>query len=117
MGGESNEVVIKFVKIYIGNFEIVGLGGSWYGMMVQVVGVQYCYGCKGYGFNMLGMLVLLVLNKFWFLFYYDGVYDWEKEMMYGWVMIDMQFCGLLVVCIVECIQLFVGIYVFLLGYF
>jgi 4-aminobutyrate aminotransferase-like enzyme len=115
-GGESNEAAIKLAKTYTGNFEIVGLGGSWHGMTAQAVGAQYRYGRKGHGPNMPGMLALPAPNKLRSPFYHDGVYDWEKEMMHGWAMIDMQSCGSLAACIVECIQSSAGIHVLPPGY-
>jgi 4-aminobutyrate aminotransferase-like enzyme len=46
----------------------------------------------------------------------DGSYDWEAEMEYGWRMIDMQSCGSLAACIVECIQSSGGMHVLPPGY-
>lgn len=46
----------------------------------------------------------------------DGAYDWEAEMEYGWRMIDMQSCGSLAACIVECIQSSASMHVLPKGY-
>ncbi|KAJ6141004.1 hypothetical protein N7497_011897 [Penicillium chrysogenum] len=96
-GGESNEAAIKMAKIYTGKFEIVGLGGQ--------------------GPLMPGMLMLPPPNAYRSIFRRaDGSYDWEAEMEYGWRMIDMQSCGSLAACIVECIQSSAGMHVLPPGY-
>ncbi|KAF2160649.1 hypothetical protein M409DRAFT_70379 [Zasmidium cellare ATCC 36951] len=116
-GGESNEAAIKLAKMFTGKFEIVGLGASWHGMTAQALGVQYRYGRKGYGPNMPGMFALPAPNAYRSTFRtLDGGHDWEAEMMHGWAMIDMQSCGSLAACIVECIQSSAGIHVLPAGY-
>ncbi|KAF4333051.1 2 2-dialkylglycine decarboxylase (pyruvate) [Fusarium beomiforme] len=116
-GGESNEAAIKLAKVFTGKFEVVGLGASWHGMTAQALGVQYRYGRKGHGPNMPGMFALPAPNSYRSIFrHHDGSHDWEKEMMHGWSMIDMQSCGSLAACIVECIQSSAGIHVLPPGY-
>ncbi|KAJ5044281.1 hypothetical protein NUH16_001082 [Penicillium rubens] len=116
-GGESNEAAIKTAKIYTGKFEIVGLGGSWHGVTAQALGAQYHFGRKGQGPLMPGMLMLPPPNAYRSIFRRaDGSYDWEAEMEYGWRMIDMQSCGSLAACIVECIQSSAGMHVLPPGY-
>jgi 4-aminobutyrate aminotransferase-like enzyme len=116
-GGESNEAAIKLAKVFTGKFEIVGLGASWHGMTAQALGVQYRYGRKGHGPNMPGMFALPAPNSYRSIFRNnDGSHDWEKEMIHGWSMIDMQSCGSLAACIVECIQSSAGIHVLPPGY-
>ncbi|CAH0046892.1 unnamed protein product [Clonostachys solani] len=116
-GGESNEAAIKLAKTYTGKFEVIGLGASWHGMTAQAQGVQYRYGRKGHGPNMPGMFALPAPNSYRSTFRKpDGSHDWESEMMYGWAMIDMQSCGSLAACIVECIQSSAGIHVLPEGY-
>ncbi|CAP98653.1 hypothetical protein E8E15_010503 [Penicillium rubens] len=116
-GGESNEAAIKMAKIYTGKFEIVGLGGSWHGVTAQALGAQYHFGRKGQGPLMPGMLMLPPPNAYRSIFRRaDGSYDWEAEMEYGWRMIDMQSCGSLAACIVECIQSSAGMHVLPPGY-
>lgn len=116
-GGESNEAAIKMAKTYTGKFEIVGLGASWHGMTAQALGAQYRYGRKGHGPTMPGMFALPAPNAYRSVFRHsDGSYDWEKEMMHGWAMIDMQSCGSLAACIVECIQSSAGIHPLPAGY-
>ena len=103
-GGESNEAAIKMAKIFTGKFEIVGLGASWHGMTVQAVGSQYHWGRKGHGPLMPGMLMLPAPNSYRSVFRnLDGSYDWETELEHGFRIIDMQSCGSLAACIVECI--------------
>jgi 4-aminobutyrate aminotransferase-like enzyme len=46
----------------------------------------------------------------------DGSYDWEAELDYDWRMIDLQSCGSLAACIVECIQSSAGMHVLPDGY-
>lgn len=64
-----------------------------------------------------GMLMLPPPNAYRSIFRRpDGSYDWEAEMEYGWRMIDMQSCGSLAACIVECIQSSAGMHVLPPGY-
>ncbi|KOS37088.1 hypothetical protein ACN38_g12142 [Penicillium nordicum] len=117
IGGESNEAAIKMAKVYTGKFEIVGLGGSWHGVTAQALGAQYHFGRKGQGPVMPGMLMLPSPNAYRSIFRRpDGSYDWETEMEYGWRMVDMQSCGSLAACIVECIQSSAGMHVLPPGY-
>ncbi|CAG7977244.1 unnamed protein product [Penicillium olsonii] len=116
-GGESNEAAIKMAKVYTGKFEIVGLGASWHGVTAQALGAQYHFGRKGQGPLMPGMLMLPPPNAYRSIFRHsDGSYDWRAEMEYGWRMIDMQSCGSLAACIVECIQSSGGMHVLPAGY-
>ncbi|KAH8170142.1 aminotransferase class-III domain-containing protein [Sarocladium implicatum] len=116
-GGESNEAAIKLAKMYTGKFEIIGLGRSWHGMTASALGAQYRFGRKGYGPNMPGMFALPAPDAYRSTFrHLDGSYDWETEMMHGWKMVDMQSCGSLAACIVECIQSSAGIHVLPKGY-
>ncbi|KAJ5771726.1 hypothetical protein N7520_002255 [Penicillium odoratum] len=116
-GGESNEAAIKMAKTYTGKFEIVGLGGSWHGVTAQALGTQYHFGRKGQGPLMPGMLMLPAPNAYRSVFrHLDGSYDWEAELEYGWNMVDMQSCGSLAACIVECIQSSAGMHVLPPGY-
>ncbi|KAJ5611261.1 hypothetical protein N7510_007980 [Penicillium lagena] len=116
-GGESNEAAIKLAKVYTGRFEIVGLGASWHGVTAQALGTQYHFGRKGQGPLMPGMLMLPPPNGYRSVFRKpDGSYDWDAELEYGWRMIDMQSCGSLAACIVECIQSSGGMHVLPSGY-
>ncbi|KAJ5463196.1 Pyridoxal phosphate-dependent transferasemajor regionsubdomain 2 [Penicillium sp. IBT 31633x] len=116
-GGESNEAAIKMAKVYTGKFEVVGLGASWHGVTAQALGAQYHFGRKGQGPLMPGMLMLPPPNAYRSVFRRpDGSYDWEAELEYGWRMIDMQSCGSLAACIVECIQSSAGMHVLPPGY-
>ena len=116
-GGESNEAAIKLAKTYTGKFEVVGLGASWHGMTAQAQGAQYHFGRKGHGPTMPGMLMLPSPNAYRSVFRRaDGSYDWEAELEYGWRMVDMQSCGSLAACIVECIQSSGGMHVLPPGY-
>jgi 4-aminobutyrate aminotransferase-like enzyme len=116
-GGESNEAAIKMAKVYTGKFEVVGLGASWHGMTAQAVGSQYHFGRKGHGPIMPGLYMLPAPNAYRSVFRNpDGSYDWESELDYGWRMIDMQSCGSLAACIVECIQSSGGMHVLPEGY-
>lgn len=116
-GGESNEAAIKMAKVYTGNFEIVGLGASWHGMTASALGAQYHFGRKGQGPVMPGMHMLPPPNAYRSIFRNaDGSYDWEKELDYGWSLIDRASCGSLAACIVECIQSSAGMHVLPTGY-
>ena len=48
-GAESNEAAIKMAKLYTGNYEIVGLAGSWHGMTSGATAATFHSGRKGYG--------------------------------------------------------------------
>lgn len=116
-GGESNEAAIKLAKVYTGKFEVVGLGASWHGVTAQAVGAQFHFGRRGHGPLMPGSLMLPAPNAYRSSFRnQDGSYDWEAELDYGWRMIDMQSCGSLACCIVECIQSSGGMHVLPPGY-
>lgn len=116
-GGESNEAAIKMAKIYTGKFEVVGLGASWHGVTAQALGTQYHFGRKGQGPLMPGMHMLPPPNAYRSIFRNpDGTYDWEKELDYGWELIDRASCGSLAACIVECIQSSAGMHVLPTGY-
>ena len=115
-GGESNEAAIKMAKVYTGKFEIVGLGASWHGMTAAALGAQYHFGRKGSPV-MPGMHMLPPPNAYRSIFRNaDGSYDWEKELDYGWSLIDRASCGSLAACIVECIQSSAGMHVLPAGY-
>lgn len=116
-GGESNEAAIKMAKIYTGKFEIVGLGSSWHGVTGQALSSQYHFGRKGQGPLMPGQHMLPPPNTYRSIFRNaDGSYDWEKELDYGWDLIDRASCGSLAACIVECIQSSAGMHVLPPGY-
>ncbi|KAK5995232.1 2,2-dialkylglycine decarboxylase [Cladobotryum mycophilum] len=116
-GGESNEAAIKMAKVYTGKFEIVGLAASWHGMTGQALGAQYHFGRKGQGPMIPGQFMLPAPNAYRSEFRKpDGSYDWEAELNYGWRMIDLQSCGSLAACIVECIQSSGGMHVLPPGY-
>ncbi|OAA79295.1 Aminotransferase class-III [Akanthomyces lecanii RCEF 1005] len=116
-GGESNEAAIKLAKVYTGNFEVVGLGASWHGVTAQAVGAQFHFGRSGHGPLMPGTMMLPAPNAYRSVFRNnDGSYDWEAELDYGWRMIDLQSCGSLACCIVECIQSSGGMHVLPSGY-
>ena len=116
-GGESNEAAIKLAKVYTGKFEVVGLGASWHGMTGQAQGAQYHFGRRGHGPLMPGMHMLPAPNAFRSIFRKpDGSYDWEAELEHGWQMVDLQSCGSLAACIVECIQSSAGMHVLPAGY-
>ncbi|KAM3500369.1 hypothetical protein MY10362_006467 [Beauveria mimosiformis] len=117
-GGESNEAAIKLAKVCTGKFEVVGLGASWHGVTAQAVGAQFHFGRSGHGPLMPGTMMLPAPDGYRSVFRNadDGSYDWEAELDYGWRMIDLQSCGSLACCIVECIQSSGGMHVLPPGY-
>ncbi|KAK3312529.1 2,2-dialkylglycine decarboxylase [Apodospora peruviana] len=118
-GGESNEAAIKMAKVYTGKFEIVGVGGSWHGVTAQALGAQYHFGRKGQGPLMPGMHMLPPPNAYrntGLFLTKEGGYDWERELDYGWQMVDHASCGSLAACIVECVQSSAGMHVLPEGY-
>jgi 2,2-dialkylglycine decarboxylase (pyruvate) len=48
-GGEANEAALRMAKLHTGNFEVVGMTGSWHGMTAGAASSTYVAGRKGYG--------------------------------------------------------------------
>ncbi|PHH66532.1 hypothetical protein CDD81_7007 [Ophiocordyceps australis] len=116
-GGESNEAAMKLAKVVTGKFEVVGVAASWHGMTAQAQSAQFHYGRKGHGPLVPGSLMLPAPNAYRSVFRHgDGSYDWEAELDYGWRMVDLQSCGSLAACIVECVQSSGGMHVLPEGY-
>ncbi|KAK5947120.1 hypothetical protein PMZ80_001267 [Knufia obscura] len=116
-GSESNEAAIRLAKTYTGKFEVVGLGQSWHGMTSGAQGAQYQAGRRGQGPPFPGQHMLPQPNAYHSIFRHkDGTYDWEKELNYGWNLIDQASCGAIAACLVECVQGDGGIHVLPRGY-
>lgn len=61
-GGEANEAAIRLAKIATGNFEIVGMSGSWHGTTTGAASATYAHGRKGYGPAVPGSLAIPAPN-------------------------------------------------------
>ena len=57
-GGEANEAAIRLAKIATGNFEIIGMVGSWHGTTTGAASTTYAHGRKKYGPVMPGSLAI-----------------------------------------------------------
>lgn len=116
-GSESNEAAIRLAKAYTGKFEVVGLGKSWHGMTCGAQGAQYQAGRRGQGPGIPGQYMLPQPNAYRSIFRHkDGTYDWEKELNYGWNLIDQASYGSIAACLVECVQGDGGVHVLPPGY-
>ncbi len=61
-GAESNEAAIRLAKLYTGQFEIVGLTGSWHGTTFGAASSTYASGRKGYGPGIPGTIAIPAPN-------------------------------------------------------
>ena len=61
-GGETNEAALRMAKLHTGNFEVVGLTGSWHGMTAGAASSTYVAGRAGYGPPIPGTMALPAPN-------------------------------------------------------
>lgn len=101
-GAESNEAAIRMAKLVTGRHEIVSFARSWHGMTHAAAAATYSSGRKGYGPVAAGNLALPTPNAYRPDFVTpDGEFDWQRQLDYGFEMIDAQSVGALAACIVE----------------
>ncbi len=116
-GAESNEAAIRMAKLVTGNHEIISFARSWHGMTHAAAAATYSAGRKGYGPVAAGNLALPTPNAYRPDFTTaDGELDWQRQLDYGFEMIDAQSVGSIAACIVEPILSSGGVIDLPLGY-
>lgn len=116
-GAESNEAAIRMAKLVTGRHEIVSFARSWHGMTQAAAGATYSSGRKGYGPAAPGNFAIPSPNAYRPDFLTpDGGLDWQRQLDYGFDLIDAQSVGSLAACIVEPILSSGGVLELPLGY-
>ncbi|MGV9673479.1 MULTISPECIES: aspartate aminotransferase family protein [unclassified Gordonia (in: high G+C Gram-positive bacteria)] len=101
-GAESNEAAIRLAKLVTGKHEIVSFARSWHGMTHAAAAATYSAGRGGYGPVAAGNYALPTPDSFRPDFTHaDGTLDWERQLDFGFGLIDAQSVGSLAACIVE----------------
>ena len=117
-GAESNEAAIRMAKLVTGRHEIVSFAGSWHGMTHGAAAATYSSGRRGYGPVSPGNLVLPTPNPYRPDFTRpDGSLDWQRQLDFGFDLIDAQSVGALAACLVEPILSSGGVIEPPVGYF
>jgi 2,2-dialkylglycine decarboxylase (pyruvate) len=101
-GAESNEAAIRMAKLVTGRHEIVSFARSWHGMTQAAASATYSSGRKGYGPSTPGNFALPTPNGYRPDFTTpEGELDWQRQLDFGFDLIDAQSVGSLAACIVE----------------
>ncbi len=101
-GAESNEAALRMAKLVTGRHEVVSFARSWHGMTHAAASATYSSGRKGYGPATVGNLALPTPNPFRPDFTHDdGTLDWQRQLDFGFDLVDAQSVGSLAACIVE----------------
>jgi 2,2-dialkylglycine decarboxylase (pyruvate) len=101
-GAESNEAAIRMAKLVTGRHEIVSFARSWHGMTQAAANATYSSGRKGYGPTAPGNFAIPTPNAYRPDFTTaDGGLDWQRQLDFGFDLIDAQSVGSLAACIVE----------------
>jgi 2,2-dialkylglycine decarboxylase (pyruvate) len=101
-GAESNEAAIRMAKLVTGRHEIVSFARSWHGMTQAAASATYSSGRKGYGPAAPGNFAIPTPNPYRPDFTTpQGELDWERQLDFGFDLIDAQSVGSLAACIVE----------------
>src|SRR5690348_4571657 len=101
-GAESNEAAIRMAKLVTGKHEIVSFARSWHGMTQAAAGATYSAGRKGYGPAAPGNFAIPAPNRYRPDFTTaDGELDWQRQLDFGFDLIDAQSVGSLAAAIVE----------------
>ncbi|NDK88530.1 aspartate aminotransferase family protein [Gordonia desulfuricans] len=101
-GAESNEAAIRMAKLVTGRHEIVSFARSWHGMTAAAAAATYSAGRGGYGPVGPGNFALPTPDAFRPDFTHpDGTLDWQRQLDFGFSLIDAQSTGSLAACIVE----------------
>ncbi|HEX4226890.1 MAG TPA: aspartate aminotransferase family protein, partial [Pseudonocardiaceae bacterium] len=117
-GAEANEAAIRMAKLVTGRHEIVSFARSWHGMTQAAANATYSAGRKGYGPASPGNLAIPAPNAYRPDFTTpDGQLDWQRQLDFGFDLIDAQSVGSLAACIVEPILSSGGILEPPVGYF
>src|SRR3984885_463214 len=101
-GAEANEAAIRMAKLVTGKHEIVSFARSWHGMTQAAANATYSAGRKGYGPAAPGNFAIPAPNRYRPDFTTaDGDLDWQRQLDFGFDLIDAQSVGSLAACIVE----------------
>ncbi len=101
-GAEANEAAIRMAKLVTGKHEIVSFSRSWHGMTQAAASATYSAGRKGYGPAAPGSLVIPTPNPYRPDFTTpQGELDWQRQLDFGFDLVDAQSVGSLAACIVE----------------
>ena len=101
-GAESNEAAIRMAKLVTGRHEIVSFARSWHGMTQAAASATYSSGRQGYGPTAPGNFAIPTPNAYRPDFTTaDGQLDWQRQLDFGFDLIDAQSVGSLAACIVE----------------
>src|SRR6201987_17705 len=101
-GAESNEAAIRMAKLVTGKHEIVSFARSLHGMTQAAVGATYSAGRKGYGPAAPGHSATPAPNRYRPDFTTaDGELDWQRQLDFGFDLIDAQSVGSLAAGSVE----------------
>jgi len=101
-GAESNEAAIRMAKLVTGRHEVVAFARSWHGMTQAAAAATYSAGHQGYGPTPPGNLAIPAPNPYRPDFTTpEGGFDWQRQLDYGFAMVDAQSTGSLAACIVE----------------
>ena len=101
-GAESNEAAIRMAKLVTGKHEVVSFARSWHGMTQAAANATYSAGRKGYGPSSPGNFAIPAPNAYRPDFTHpDGSLDWQRQLDFGFDLIDAQSVGSLAACIVE----------------
>ena len=100
-GSEVNEAAIKMAKLVTGKFEIVSFSRSWHGITEASGGATYASARKNGYPTVPGQLAIPTPYEYRPDFVdKDGKLDWQKQLDYGFEMVDAQSVGSLAACIV-----------------
>ncbi len=101
-GSEVNEAAIRMAKLVTGKFEIVSFSRSWHGLTESSAGATYASSRKSGCPSSVGQLAIPTPYEYRPDFVdKDGKLDWQKQLDYGFEMVDIQSVGSLAACIVE----------------
>lgn len=101
-GAESNEAAIRMAKLVTGRHEIVSFARSWHGMTQAAASATYSSGRKGYGPAAPGNFAIPTPNPYRPDFTTpEGELDWQRQLDFGFDLIDAQSVGSLAACILE----------------
>ncbi len=101
-GAEANEAAIRMAKLVTGKHEIVSFARSWHGMTHAAAAATYSAGRKGYGPAAPGNFAIPAPYRYRPDFTTpDGDLDWQRQLDFGFALVDAQSVGSLAACIVE----------------
>jgi len=101
-GAESNEAAVRMAKLVTGRHEVVSFGRSWHGMTQAAAAATYSAGRKGYGPASPGNFAIPTPNSYRPDFTTaTGELDWQRQLDFGFDLVDAQSVGSLAACLVE----------------